>query len=233
MIKKLRFISAGLMALMFATLVLLAQTKSSHSAVVFKKYSNPMEWVGEAHNAGVRYIGAKIKITPKTLPDQVEIEKFANEYFGAVGIISQKNASFQKSPDTKVIIDSLVKKGIVTLAGAKEISTLLTGIEEAQSLKMILNKIEQHEQSAIGSLRDRELLFFQGMAAVARHSLKLWAPISEGGEDFGQSIIGASTAKKTNWRKVIHVALADVRGYLVGGPTGAVIWSVLAYIFYD
>lgn len=187
-----------------------------------------MEWMGEAHNDGVRYVLGKLKIDRKKKVDQATIKKLATEYFGAVGITCKRAAfRFQRHPDTGEIVKLMQKKGIVTNEGAKVISALLTTIQKKLPLSKLLVEIERQEHTAASKLHDRELLFFQGIAAVARHSAKLWASVSEGGEDFGHVGTHGMAMKPINWGEVCY---ADVAGFLLGGPIGAVGFSVLDII---
>jgi hypothetical protein len=168
-----------------------------------------MEWVGEAHNAGVRYVLRNVKIDPKKKPDQAAIKKLATEYFGVFGITGRRTPfRFQRHPDTKAVVKSIQKKGIVTHLGAEAVSTLLATLQKKLPLPKLLAEIERQEHAVTGKLRGSDLLFFQGMAAVARHSAKLWAPVSEGGEDFGHVGTGATMKKPIDWHEVVHVDCA-------------------------
>lgn len=161
-----------------------------------------MEWVGEAHNACVRHVIGKLRIDPKMTVEQVlpEIEELVSEYFGAAGNIAPKDTSIRSSPDSKVV------------------SELLATLGRQLPLSGMLAAIEQLEATAVSELSGNDLLFFQGMSAIARHSAMLWAPAGEGGEALGNAVM------KPN--KYVEVALADARGYKEGGLVHAVVESI-------
>lgn len=168
-------------------------------------YVNPMEWVGEAHNAAVRHVLGQIKLRKNREPDWERVEQLVVEYFDAVGLKGARTRRFRRPPDPEEVVESIVSKGKVTKAGARYVSALLTTFEKGLPLPRLLGEVERQERAAARALRGRDLLFFQALASIGRHSARLWAPVAEGGEDFGHT--GTGVAGKIDWGEAAGVDL--------------------------
>lgn len=183
-------------------------------------YSNPMEWVGEAHNAGVKWIISNFTLDPKMTREQAhtKIEKLATQYFDVVGFAMRDRFPLESNADAKSVIEVLEKKGAITAKGTQAVSKLLATIQREQPLKTLLTEIEQQEHAAAGNLLNDDLLFFQSLAAIGRHSAKLWSPVDQGGEGFPHSVIPTVMAPNPPQPTVLQ----DLFGYLCGGLGRAV-----------
>lgn len=177
-------------------------------------YINPMEWVGEAHNAGVRWVIKNHTWDPKEAHEQAltKIEKLTGQYFGAVGFVSRDRRLLERHPDTKSMIEVLEKKGTLTTKGAQTVSKLFVTIQKKIPLRTLLAEIEQEEHAAVGNLAGHDLIFFQVLATIARHSAKLWAPVEQGGEGFPHGVSGVPSME-IDWKEVLFAdAVAGLGG---------------------
>jgi len=114
-------------------------------------------------------------------------------------------------------MESFKKTGIVTAAGIRAYTILLATMQEKLSLAMLLQEVERQELSAARELSGKDLLFFQGVAAIAQISAKLWAPVSEGGDGFSP-VLG----KAIDWGEVAFIDYC----YALLGPEMSVAASV-------
>jgi hypothetical protein len=167
---------------------------------------NPMEWIGVAHNDTIRYVFKKLKADPTLKKDPKTIENLIVEYFGLVGLASKPVKS---------------KK-------LKEVDELIAIMQKELPLEKLLAEIDRLEKTP-KILNEQDLLIFYSTAAVARHSIKLWTPTIEGGEDFGKNFGVPVMALPWIW----HVAIADAKGmHESGGGLGGALHSISESVNY-
>mgnify|MGYP007068279029 CR=1 FL=1 len=168
-----------------------------------------MEWIGYAHNDAIRYILKKMKNEPTIIKNKKAIKKLVTEYF--------ENTGFGKQP---------VKSKYPSPVAADELLVLL---RKQLPLQKLLPEIERLENQVTKKILDeKDLLFFYSMAAIARHSAILWAPVDEGGEG-----VWPITSQSAKYCPYVEGYLADAKSYHEHGPFGfgyVVHDSIQAYV---
>lgn len=185
-------------------------------------YKNPMEWVGEVHNQSVNFILREMQRDTKNKPTEKFVRKHVTDYFGSVGVTCEKIPRYKNTLNVNKTLEGMKKNGVITNDCFEDIIELFNIIQKNEPLSKVLVEIDMQEHAAAKKLHGPDLLHYQGLNAVIRHSAKLWAPVNEGGEDLGHKLLGVT--KKVNWGEV---ACADGCGFEEGGIVGAVLFSVI------
>ena len=161
---------------------------------------NPIDWVGQAHNQGVKFVLEQIQNLPSGEVDAVVIKKLVAEYF-------QLDA--ESIPEYRDIsVDELIKnslgKSIISDSGAKFLRKLfeIVDADDFQTLSQFLQEVKTLEADASRTLEEKELGIFYASASIARHSGKLWADSKQ--------------------VKVDEVILADAMGFISGYEEGGI-----------
>lgn len=197
---------------------------------------NPMDWVGQAHNAGVRYIWNKLKTetTQKSSKEDVlnKIHQLANEYFNA----DVKDIKYEITYE-EVLKEALAKK-VVSNDGNKFLLDFFNLMLKNQnaSLLELHAAIKNFEASVLKmqnsipttekvSLTDRDFRLIYSVSSVARYSAKLWAPKIQGGDDLRDDNL-----RKAKWWQIV---IGDAVGIILtgGNPVGGAVVSTAVGLY--
>lgn len=164
-----------------------------------EEYSNPYEWVGEAHNEGVLYVLEGMEETPESLD---EFAVYAEEKLAE--FLAEKNYPATPTGVRPEMLDELA----ATTAGY-----------DGRTLEELQQNILELEQVAAMELEGDELAVFQASASIARHSAELWTPAEYGGLG-GLTLINDEVP--TQELSIGDIVDADWDGYWEGGIKTAV-----------
>lgn len=210
---------------------------------------NPMDWVGKAHNAGVRYIWNKLKTetTKKSSKEDVlnKIHQLANEYFNVDLKDIKYDITYEealKEAFAKEIVSNYGNKILLdffNMMSKNQDASLLelhAAIKkfEASVLKMRNNSIPTKENVSLTdsnsiptkedvSLTDRDFRLIYSVSSVARYSAKLWAPKMQGGDDLRNS-----NTRRAKWWQIV---IGDSVGILLAGPAGGAVVSAAVGVY--
>jgi hypothetical protein len=144
---------------------------------------NPVEWIGQAHNACIHYVFDRINPSKP-----VELKKIAGlieDYFAASGFPVEKNSLPRTEAALKKVVAPL-KRAAMSRALFAAVTKLDALTLSATSRTAYQNGVRKLENAAQRVLNVDDLRTFQAMSAVARHSADLWMqggsyPITGGG----------------------------------------------------
>jgi hypothetical protein len=190
---------------------------------------NPMDWVGKAHNAGVRYIWNKLKTetTKESSKEDIfnKIDELANEYFNTDVKDIKYDITYEEA------VKEALTKNMISKNGSKillEFFDLMSKNQNASLLELHA-VIKEFEASVLKmenpistkeniSLTDKDFRVIYSVSSVARYSAKLWAPKIQGGDDLRNTNI-----QKIKWLQLVPT---DCIGVIFKGAISASVLSL-------
>ena len=168
--------------------------------------TNPMEWIGEMHNSGVKHVLKNFSLPKGKRSNRSAIEKevikLTNNYAKSAGLREMKVVKLQRLSH-KVLAETMLKRTDCTKKGVDAVMSIGIAIHQKQTTASLLEEIARQEQKNIKKLKGVDLQHFQSTAALVRHSVILWASKNQGGDEWYKEI--------PYFKKIEDVDLDEVR----------------------
>lgn len=180
--------------------------------------------IGELHNAGVRYVVARLQ---PGLPDadaKRVIWDGSTDWCRDTGHFPcpgpERGWPFPPDPERAVASTT------GSPAFKAKLGALLRGMAQAENVDAVNSAVAEAMAMPGEPLNDAEAKRLADVASVARASARMWAPVSLGGEGGVKGPISESPAAKAiDWG---DVALADAIGCALGWETGCLAAGIIS-----